>query len=197
MRVGLTGGVASGKSSVSAVLRELGAVVVDADALAREVVEPGTPGLDAVVAEFGPDVLAGDGTLDRASVGAIVFADPVRRAALEAIIHPLVRARADEIAAAAPADALVVHDIPLLVETGQAASFDAVLVVDVPEDVQVERAMCERGWNEADARARISAQATRQERLDAATHVIDNSGTREDLRRRVAEVFAELTDAVS
>jgi dephospho-CoA kinase len=197
VRVGLTGRVASGKSSVSAVLRELGAVVVDADALAREVVGPGTPGLEAVMAEFGPEVLADDGTLDRARVGAIVFADPARRAALEAIIHPRVRARADEITASAPADALVVQDIPLLVETGQAGAFDAVLVVDVPEDVQVERAMRERGWSEADARARISAQATRRQRLDAATHVIDNSGTREDLRRRVAEVFAELTGPVS
>ena len=197
VRVGLTGGVASGKSSVAAVLRELGAVVVDADALAREVVEPGTPGLAAVVAEFGPDVLTGDGRLDRSRVGAIVFADPARRAALEGIIHPRVRERAAEITAAAPPGVLVVQDIPLLVETGQAASFDAVLVVDVPEEVQVERAMRERGWSEDEARARISAQATCQQRLDAATHVIDNSGTHEDLRRRAAEVFAELTDPVS
>jgi dephospho-CoA kinase len=193
VRVGLTGGVASGKSTVSAELRELGAVVVDADALAREVVEPDTPGLAAVVTEFGPEVLTGDGRLDRARLGGIVFADPDRRAALEAVIHPLVRARAAEIEAEAPPGVLVVQDIPLLVETGQASSFDAVLVVDVPEDLQVERAMDERGWSEDEARARISAQATRQERLAAATHVIDNSGTLEDLRRRVAEVFAELT----
>jgi dephospho-CoA kinase len=195
VRVGLTGGVASGKSSVSSLLRELGALVVDADELAREVVEPGTPGLEAVVAEFGPDVLTGDGGLDRARVGAIVFADPARRAALEAIIHPRVRERAAEIAAAAPPGVLVVQDIPLLVETGQAASFDAVLVVDVPEEVQVERAMRERGWSEDEARARISAQATRQQRLDAATYVIDNSGTRDDLRRRVTEVVEALTAA--
>jgi dephospho-CoA kinase len=192
VRVGLTGGVASGKSTVASLLRELGAIVVDADALARDVVEPGTPGLAEVVAEFGPQVLTSDGRLDRARVGAIVFADPDRRAALEAIIHPRVRARAAEIEQAAPAGAVVVHDIPLLVETGQAGHFEAVLVVDVPEDVQVSRAMLDRGWSEDEARARISAQASREMRLAAATHVIDNSGTLEDLRRRVTEVFMEL-----
>ena len=192
MRVGLTGGVASGKSTVSAMLRDLGAVVVDADALAREVVEPGTPGLDAVVDEFGSDVLTDDGRLDRSKVGALVFADPSRRAALEAIVHPLVRARATEIEEAAPAGVLVVHDIPLLVETGQATSFDAVVVVDVPEEVQVERAMRERGWTEAEARARVEAQASRADRLAAATHVVENSGDVEDLRQRVTEVFEQL-----
>jgi dephospho-CoA kinase len=192
MRVGLTGGVASGKSTVSAMLRDLGAVVVDADALAREVVEPGTPGLDAVVDEFGSDVLTDDGRLDRSKVGALVFADPSRRAALEAIVHPLVRARATEIEEAAPAGVLVVHDIPLLVETGQAAGFDAVVVVDVPEEVQVERAVRERGWTEAEARARVEAQASRADRLAAATHVVENSGDVEDLRQRVTEVFEQL-----
>lgn len=197
MRVGLTGGVASGKSTVAALLRELGALVVDADVLAREVVELGTPGLDAVVREFGPEVLGPDGRLDRARMGALVFVDAGRRAALEAIIHPLVRARAADIEAAAPAGVIVVHDIPLLVETGQAADFDAVLVVDVPEAVQLERAMRDRAWNEAEARSRVAAQATRQERLAAATHVIDNAGTLEDLRRRVTEVFEELTGSVT
>jgi dephospho-CoA kinase len=192
MRVGLTGGVASGKSTVSAMLRDLGVVVVDADALAREVVEPGTPGLDAVVTEFGSEVLTEDRRLDRARLGELVFADPSRRAALEAIVHPLVRARATEIEEAAPAGVLVVHDIPLLVETGQAASFDAVVVVDVPEEIQVERAVRERGWTESEARARVGAQASRSERLAAATHVVENSGTTEDLRQRVAEVFEEL-----
>jgi dephospho-CoA kinase len=193
MRVGLTGGVASGKTAVSAILAELGAVVVDADALAREVVEPGTPGLAAVVDEFGSDVLTADGSLDRARLGALVFADPERRAALEAIIHPLVRARARQIEAGAPPGAVVVHDIPLLVETGQADDFDAVLVVDVPVETQVERAIRDRGWTEAEARARISSQASRDDRLAAATYVIANTGTREDLRRRVTEVFEELT----
>ena len=191
--MGMTGGVASGKSTVAAELRHLGAVVVDADALAREVVAPGTPGLEAVVAEFGPEMLGPDGALDRARLGALVFADPARRATLEGIVHPLVRARAAEIEAAAPADAVVVHDIPLLVETGQASSFDAVLVVDVPVDVQVARAVRDRGWSEEEARSRIAAQASREERLAAATYVVDNSGTIEDLRQRVAEVFAELT----
>jgi dephospho-CoA kinase len=199
VHVGLTGGVASGKSTVSDILRDLGAVVIDADALAREVVAAGSPGLDEVVAEFGPDVLGPGGDLDRAALGSIVFADPGRRAALEAIIHPRVRARAAEIEAAAPAGTLVVHDIPLLVETGQAADFDAVLVVDVPQDVQVERAVRDRGWTPEDARARIAAQATREQRRAAATHLIDNSGTTEDLRHRVTEVFEELvrTDATS
>ena len=192
MRVGLTGGVASGKSTVSAVLRDLGAVVVDADALAREVVEPGTPGLAAVAAAFGPEVLADDGSLDRGRLGAVVFADPDRRQALEAIIHPLVRAGAAQIEAAADPGAVVVHDIPLLVETGQEKSFDAVIVVDVPEDVQVERAARERGWSREEARSRIAAQASREQRRAAATYVVDNSGTTEDLRQRVAEVFAEL-----
>ncbi len=194
MRVGLTGGVASGKSSVSAILRELGAVVVDADALAREVVGPGTPGLAAVVTAFGPEVLGPDGALDRARLGALVFADADRRTTLEAIVHPLVRARAAELEASAPAGAVVVHDIPLLVETGQAASFDAVLVVDVPVEVQVSRAVRDRGWSEDEARSRIAAQASREDRLAAATYVVDNTGTTEDLRQRVAEVFAELTD---
>ncbi|MDF9715592.1 dephospho-CoA kinase [Nocardioides sp. ChNu-153] len=192
MRIGLTGGVASGKSTVAAVLRELGAVVVDSDLLARQVVEPGTPGLAAVVEEFGPSVLADDGTLDRAALGAIVFADPDRRVALEGILHPLIRAAAAEVEAAAGPGTLVVHDIPLLVETGQQGRFDAVVVVDVPVEVQVRRMTGDRGWTEADARARIAAQATREERLAVATHVIDNTGTRDDLHQRVVEVVGEL-----
>jgi len=173
-------------------LRALGAVVVDADALAREVVEPGTQGLAAVAEAFGAEVLADDGSLDRARLGAVVFADPARRQALEAIIHPLVRARAAQIEAAAPPGAVVGHDIPLMVETGQEKSFDAVIVVDVPEDAQVERATRERGWSREEARSRIAAQASREQRRAAATYVVDNSGTTEDLRQRVAEVFAEL-----
>jgi dephospho-CoA kinase len=192
MRVGLTGGVASGKSSVAAILLDLGVVVVDADALAREVVAPGTPGLRAVVEEFGPEVLGPDGSLDRAALGRIVFHDPARRKSLEAIVHPLVRARAAEIEAAAPEGALVVQDIPLLVETGQRGLFDEVLVVDVPVEVQVERAVRDRGWSEHEARSRVSAQAAREDRLAAATYVLDNTGTREDLRQRVTEVLDQL-----
>ena len=193
VRVGLTGGVASGKSTVSAILAELGAVVVDADQLAREVVARGTPGLAEVLAAFGPSVLTEDGELDRAAMGAIVFADESRRRTLEGIIHPLVRARAAELEAAAPPGALVVHDIPLLAETGQGSRFDAVVVVDVPTEVQVQRMIDTRAMSREDAEARVAAQATREERLAIATHVIDNTGTREDLRVRVTEVFDDLT----
>jgi dephospho-CoA kinase len=192
--VGLTGGIASGKSTVSAILAELGAVVIDADALAREVVQRGTPGLEAVVAEFGPEVLTPEGDLDRPAMGAIVFADPDARRRLEAIIHPLVRERARELEAAAPAGSVVVHDIPLLAETGQADRFDAVLVVDVPVEVQVARMVEHRGMTRAEAEARVAAQTTREQRLAVATHVLDNTGTFEDLRERVTEVFEELTD---
>lgn len=191
-RVGLTGGIASGKSTVSGLLTQLGAVVVDADAIAREVVAPGTPGLTAVVEAFGPGVLTPAGEMDRVAVGALVFADPEKRRVLEAIIHPLVRARGQELEEAAGPHAIVVHDIPLLVETGQADRFDAVIVVDVPEEVQVERLMALRGMTEADARARIAAQAGREERRSVATYLIENTGTLDDLRRRVEEVYADL-----
>jgi len=195
MQVGLTGGVASGKSTVAALLRELGAVVVDSDQLAREVVEPGTPGLAAVVEAFGERVLTDDGRLDRAALGAVVFADPDLRRRLEAILHPLIRARSAEIAAAAPPGALVVHDIPLLVESGQADRFDAVLVVDVPVQTQVDRMVRERGWTRQDAEARVRAQASREERRAVATYVLDNTGTRDDLRERVTEVVGRLRAA--
>jgi dephospho-CoA kinase len=192
VRVGLTGGVGSGKSTVSGMLRELGAVVIDSDLLAREVVAPGTPGLAQVVAAFGPEVLAPDGTMDRARVGAIVFADPEQRRRLEGIVWPLVHEAGRALADTARPDGLVVHDIPLLVESGQQADFDAVVVVDVPVEMQVERLLRDRGWHAADARARIDAQATREQRLAAATHVIDNTGSLDDLRRRVAALVVEL-----
>ncbi|RYP84957.1 dephospho-CoA kinase [Nocardioides guangzhouensis] len=195
MRVGLTGGVASGKSTVSAILAELGAVVVDADLLAREVVAPGTDGLAEVVATFGEGVLTADGGLDRPAMGAIVFGDEAKRRALEAIIHPRVRARGRALEAAAPDGAVVVHDIPLLAETGQARNFDAVIVVDVPTDVQVRRMVELRGMTREEAESRVAAQATREQRLAIATHVIDNAGTLEDLRLRVAEVFAQVVSA--
>lgn len=194
MRVGLTGGVASGKSTVSALLAELGAVVIDADLLAREVVALGTEGLAAVAETFGSAVLTDDGALDRPALGAIVFADEEARRRLEAIIHPRVRARAAEIESTAPEGAVVVHDIPLLTETGQASGFDAVIVVDVPTELQVDRMIRLRGMAVADARARIDAQASRAERRAIATYVIDNTGTLDDLRRRVSEVYADLLD---
>ena len=190
MRVGLTGGIASGKSTVSAMMAELGAVVIDADLLAREVVAAGTDGLAEVVEAFGPEVLTEDGELDRPAVGAIVFADPDKRKVLEQIIHPRVRARGAEIEAAAPEGVLVVHDIPLLAETGQASAFDAVVVVDVPPETQVERMVEQRGWSRDDAEARIAAQSSREARLAIATYVIENTGTYDDLRQRVAEVVS-------
>ncbi|WP_418059341.1 dephospho-CoA kinase [Pimelobacter simplex] len=192
MRVGLTGGIASGKSTVSSILSELGAVVIDADLIAREVVARGTPGLAAVVEAFGPEMLTADGDLDRPRMGALVFADEARRRVLEGIVHPLVFERYAELEAAAPADGIVVHDIPLLVESGRAGEFDAVIVVDAPEEVQVERMVRDRGWTEEDARARMAAQATREQRRAVATYLIENTGTREDLRQRVTEVFEAL-----
>ncbi|MBU2696504.1 dephospho-CoA kinase [Pimelobacter sp. 30-1] len=192
MRVGLTGGIASGKSTVSSILSELGAVVIDADLIAREVVARGTPGLAAVVEAFGPEMLTADGDLDRPRMGALVFADEARRRVLEGIVHPLVFERYAELEAAAPADGIVVHDIPLLVESGRAGEFDAVIVVDAPEEVQVERMVRDRGWTEEDARARMAAQATREQRRAVATYLIENTGTREGLRQRVTEVFEAL-----
>lgn len=192
MRVGLTGGIASGKSTVSELLAGFGAVIVDSDKIAREVVEPGTPGLAQVVAEFGPSVLTESGALDRAKVGEIVFADEGARGRLNAIVHPLVGARSAELEEAGrAAGKLVVNDIPLLVEVGYAPFFDEVIVVDVPVETQVERAIA-RGMTEIDARARIAAQASRGERLAAATYVIDNTGSLDDLRKRVREIYDAL-----
>jgi dephospho-CoA kinase len=191
-RVGLTGGVASGKSTVSAILAGLGAVVIDADALAREVVARGTPGLDAVVAEFGPDLLTPEGDLDRPAMGRLVFGDEGARKRLEAIIHPLVIERMAALEAAADEDDVVVHDIPLLAEGGRADTFDAVVVVDAPRDLQVERMLSERGWTREDAESRIAAQATREQRRAIATHVIDNNGSLAELKARVEAVFDEL-----
>lgn len=192
MRVGLTGGIASGKSTVSELLAGFGAVIVDSDKIAREVVEPGTPGLAQVVAEFGPSVLTESGALDRAKVGEIVFADEGARGRLNAIVHPLVGARSAELEEAGrTAGKLVVNDIPLLVEVGYARLFDEVVVVDVPVETQVERAIA-RGMTEIDARARIAAQASREDRLAAATYVIDNTGTLDDLRKRVCEIYDAL-----
>ena len=195
IRVGLTGGIASGKSTVSAMLAELGAVIIDADALAREVVAKGTPGLDAVVAEFGEELLGPDGELDRAAMGRLVFADESARKRLEAIVHPLVFERIVELEEGAADDAVVVHDIPLLAESGRADTFDAVVVVDAPPEVQIERMVRDRGWTREEAESRIRAQASRADRLAIATHVIENTGTREDLRERVAEVFADVVSA--
>ncbi|MFI0406958.1 dephospho-CoA kinase [Actinomadura sp. 3N508] len=192
LKVGLTGGIGSGKSEVSARLRERGAVVIDADKIAREVVEPGTPGLAAVVAEFGADVLLPDGALDREKVGRIVFSDPERLAALNAIVHPLVGERTKELMDAAPAGAVVVYDVPLLAENGLAEMYDEVVVVDAPEEVQLDRLVARRGMTEEDARARMASQASRADRRAVATRVIDNSGTLDDLESQVDALWESL-----
>jgi dephospho-CoA kinase len=190
LRIGLTGGIGSGKSTVSALLAERGAVIIDADRLAREVVEPGTPGLAAVVDEFGDGVLTPDGALDRPALAAVVFADPAARRRLDAIVHPLVRARTLELAGAVPADAVVVHDVPLLAESGQTGSYDLVLVVEADPEIRVARLVA-RGLTEDDARARIAAQATDEQRRAVADVVLDNSGTREDLAAQVERFWTE------
>ena len=191
LKVGLTGGIGSGKSTVSRQLSSYGAVVIDADVVAREVVAPGSPGLAQVVAEFGTAVLRPDGSLDREAVGALVFADPARLAALNAIVHPLVGARMDELEEQARADGapVVVLDVPLLAENGLAPLYDEVVVVDCPVEVAVRRLVELRGMTEEDARARIAAQATREQRRAVATHVLDNSGTPEQLAQQVRALW--------
>ncbi|MGK5637288.1 dephospho-CoA kinase [Streptomyces sp. URMC 126] len=192
LKVGLTGGIGAGKSEVARRLAAHGAVIIDSDRIAREVVEPGTAGLAAVVAEFGPEVLTPDGSLDRPRLGAIVFADAGRLAALNAIVHPLVRARSAELEAAAAADAVVVHDVPLLVENGLAPLYEVVVVVDAREDTRLDRLVRLRGMAPEEARARMAAQATREQRLAAADVVIANDGPVAELEARVDEVWAEL-----
>ncbi len=181
LRVGLTGGIAAGKSAVARHLAERGAVVVDADLLAREAVAPGSPGLGEVAAAFGPDILRADGALDRPALGALVFADTSARERLNAIVHPRVRALAAALIDGAPEDAVVVEDIPLLVETGQAARFHLVVVVDAPDDLRVDRMVGQRGMDPADARRRIAAQASRADRLREADAVLANDRTLDDL----------------
>jgi dephospho-CoA kinase len=190
LRIGLTGGIGSGKSTVSRLLAARGAVIVDADVIAREVVEPGTRGLAAVADAFGPAVLAADGSLDRPALAGIVFGDPEARRRLDAIVHPLVRARATEVAAGAPPDAVVVHDVPLLVEAGQAGTYDLVLVVEADPQTRVAR-LVQRGLTAEDARARMAAQATDEQRRAVADVVLDNSGTPEQLADQVERFWVE------
>ena len=192
LKVGLTGGIGAGKSEVSRLLAARGAVIVDADRIAREVVAPGTPGLDAVVAEFGPEVLTGDGSLDRPRLASVVFNDPDRLKALNAIVHPLVGARSAELEEEAGQDAIVVHDVPLLTENGLAPLYEVVVVVDATEATQLDRLVRLRGMGEADARARMAAQASREERRAVADLVIDNDGPLEVLEPRIDELWAEL-----
>ncbi|MFH8569771.1 dephospho-CoA kinase [Streptomyces sp. NPDC017993] len=192
VKVGLTGGIGAGKSEVSRLLASYGAVIVDADRIAREVVEPGTPGLAAVVEEFGEGVLAPEGTLDRPKLGGIVFADPEKLKALNAIVHPLVGARSAELEAAAGPEAVVVHDVPLLTENGLAPLYDLVVVVDAAPETQLDRLVRLRGMSEDEAKARMAAQATREQRLAVADHVIDNDGPLEALEPQVRAVWERL-----
>ncbi|WP_031487883.1 dephospho-CoA kinase [Streptomyces bicolor] len=192
LKVGLTGGIGAGKSEVSRLLVECGAVLIDADRIAREVVAPGTAGLAAVVEAFGEEVLAGDGSLDRPKLGSIVFADPDRLAVLNSIVHPLVGARSRELEESAADDAVVVHDVPLLTENGLAPLYDVVVVVDASPETQLDRLVRLRGMTEEDARARMAAQATREKRLEIADVVIDNDVPLDVLQRRVKDVWDEL-----
>ena len=196
VRVGLTGGIASGKSLVAAELAARGAIIIDADVLAREVVEPGTPALAAIVKRFGSQVLT-DGQLDRSWLGEIVFADPLARRDLERIVHPAVRARAIELERAADGAAVVVHVIPLLVETGQQQNFDFVVTVDIDQETQIQRLMARNGFRRAEAESRIAAQATREDRRAAADVVLDNTGTLARLRDQIAALWTVLTSAAA
>lgn len=191
--VGLTGGIGSGKSTVARMLEERGAVVFDADALAREAVEPGTPGHDAVVERFGANVLAPGGELDREALGSIVFADPAARRDLEAIVHPEVRRLlAEGCEAYQGSDRVVVFSAPLLVETGMHTAFEVLIVVSAPVQTQVERLLRDRAMSEEQVRARIAAQAPLEEKAAVADVIVDNDGTLEELRDQVDRLWNDL-----
>jgi dephospho-CoA kinase len=192
--IGLTGGVGSGKSTVAGILRDLGADIVDADEAAHAVYAPGTPGFDAVVSEFGPEYVR-NGNIDRARLGRLVFDDEDARGRLNAIVHPLVREwMAERTREAAERGAeVVIHDVPLLYENGLEDLFSSIVLVYVPEDVQLARLVQERGLDEDRARAMIAAQMPIDEKRRRAHHVIDNSGTREETRRQVEEMWAQMT----
>ncbi len=192
LRVGLTGGIGAGKSEVSKSLAAQGAVVIDADLIAREVVAPYTDGLAAVIAAFGPDVLGPDGTLDRVRLGDIVFADQQKLATLNSIVHPRVGARMRELEEGAGPGSVVVHDVPLIAENGLASSYDLIVVVDVPPRTQLDRLVRLRGMSREQAQARIAAQASREQRLAIADIVVDNSGSLAELDRQAGELWSEL-----
>jgi dephospho-CoA kinase len=194
-RIGLTGGIAAGKSVAAKRLTELGAVVIDADQLARRALEPGSQGLEDVVAEFGPTIVTSDGALDRARLASIVFANRGALDRLDAIVHPVVRRLAAELEAAAATvdpDAVVVHDIPLIVESGQTDTFHLVVVVDAPAVLRVERLVAARGMSRDEAEARVSAQASDAERLEVADVVLDGTGSDSNLRGQVDDLWARL-----
>lgn len=187
-RIGLSGGIGSGKSTVARLFADLGAFVVDADAIAREVVSPGTQGLADLAEAFGPDILTPDGSLDRQALADIVFADPAAREKLNAITHPRIAARTAELVASIPDSAVFIHDVPLLVELGLQDAYDLVVIVDAPDEMRVQR-LVERGLDADDARARIAAQATREQRLGVADIVIDNSGDLDSLTEQVRSAW--------
>ncbi|WP_168702233.1 dephospho-CoA kinase [Gordonia paraffinivorans] len=189
IRLGLTGGIGAGKSTVAKTFVERGAYIIDADKIAREVVEPGTEGLEKLVEAFGSDILSADGSLDRPALAAKTFVDEESRKKLNAITHPLIGARTQELLEAAPEDAVVVQDIPLLVENHTAPFFHLVVIVHADEDVRLHRLTTMRGVDEADARARIAAQATEEQRRAVADVWLDNSGTPEELAAAAAEVW--------
>jgi len=182
--IALTGGIASGKSAVAEEFAKLGVPVLDTDQIARDVVAPGTPALGQLVAEFGPEILDGNGRLDRAHMRERVFADPEQRRKLEAITHPAIRAELARRSAEAGGD-YQIHVIPLLVETGRADAYDRVLVVDCPEEAQLQRLQARDGSSREQAEEILAAQVSREERLDAAHDVIENTGTLADLQRFV------------
>ncbi len=192
--VGLTGGIGAGKSTVARMLAAHGAVIVDSDEIAREVVAPGTPGLAEIVDAFGAGVLQQDGSLDRPGLGRIVFNDDAALRRLEQITHPRIQAESARLIAAAEAAGapVLVHDIPLMVESGAQATFETVIVVEAPDDVRLER-LAGRGLPRDQALERMKAQATNEQRREAATYLIVNAGSTDELRARVDEVWAELT----
>lgn len=192
-RIGLTGGIGSGKSTVARMLAERGAVVVDADQIARELVEPGGAALAELVTEFGPRILQADGSLSRGELASMAFSDPRATERLNAIMHPLIGAEAQRRINDEPEAAVVVYDMPLLVETGQADLVDVVVVVDVPEAVQLDRAVRLRGLDEADVQRRMSVQASREDRLARADVVIDNSGSLPNTHEQVDQLWDRLT----
>jgi dephospho-CoA kinase len=192
LRVGLTGGIGAGKSEVSRRLGAQGAVVIDADVIAREVVAPGTDGLAEVIEAFGAGVLGPDGALDRVRLGELVFADQQQLASLNSIVHPRVGARMRELEQAAGPGSVVVHDVPLIAENGLASGYDLVVVVDVPPRIQLDRLARLRGMSREQAQARMAAQANREQRLSIADIVVDNSGSLAELDRQVGELWSEL-----
>jgi dephospho-CoA kinase len=192
LRVGLTGGIGSGKSEVSRRLADLGAVIIDADAVAREVVAPGTPGLAEVAAAFGPSVTGPDGALDRERLGGLIFSDARLRDQLNAILHPLISERMLTLERSAAPGSVVIHDVPLLAENKLASRYDVVVVVDAAPEVQLDRLARLRGMPPDQARARMDAQASRAGRLAVADLVVDNSGSLADLGEQVAALWAEL-----